>query len=337
MKKLIAVLALILAPASAFAHHGGVSLAFGPGSPIETNSPLTLPDGGFVAGLRVEQVGWKQFSRDETGAAKTDNATSATFMNANFSYGFTPALMGTFIVPYYIKRQETLGSNEGMADIKMQLTYGFHYDPETGFSRNTDKDTAVSLEAQKNRTWLSVSAMTSIPNGEYNRKRNRETVPDTGMQTGFGAPAYTLGMAAAHTVGPVTLNLDLGADYFMARSDESGDTTQYGTEYRANLAGVYEIYGNTNSFLSKLDGVLELNFLHLDHDRLNSVPDTGSGGDILYLSPGARFSFPSLQNANLGILCKFPVWTSLNDSKVNAQGSEGVEKFRLISTLSFYF
>jgi hypothetical protein len=337
MKKLIAICALLLTPVSAFAHHGGVSLAFGPGSPIETNSPLTLPEGGFVTGLRVEQVDWKKFSFDDTGAAKTDNATSATFINANFSYGFTSALMGTFTVPYYIKRQETFGTNEGMADIKLQLTYGFHHDPETGFSRNTDKDTAVSMEAHKNRTWFSVSSLMSIPNGDHNKIRSGETVPDTGMQTGFGAPAFTLGIAAARTVGPITLNTDVGADFFTARSDSSGNTLQYGSELRANLAGVYELYGNTNSFLSKMDGILEMNFLHLDHDRVNSINDAGSGGDILYLSPGLRFSFPSLQNANLGILCKFPVWTSLNDQKVNAQGSEGVENFRLISTLSFYF
>lgn len=337
MKKMIAALVLALVPASAFAHHGGVTLAFGPGSPVETGSPLTLPDGGFVTGFRIEQVDWKKFSRNADGTPKNDNATNHTFMNANISYGFTPALTGTLIVPYYIKRQETLGSNEGLSDIKLQLTYGFHHDPETGFSRNTDKDSAVSLELQKNRTWFSVSSMMSMPSGDHNKIRPGETEPDTGMQPGFGAPSFTLGMAAARAIGPVTLNAEVGADFFMPRSDSSGNDLQYGSEFRANLAGVYELYGNDNSFLSKLDGILELNFLHIDHDRINGVNDAGSGGDILYLTPGLRFSFPNIQNANLGVAVKLPVWTSLNDSKVNAQGSEGVENYRLVSTLSFYF
>lgn len=337
MKKLIAVLALLLSPLSAWAHHGGVSLAFGPGSPIETNSPLTLPEGGFVAGLRVEQVDWHKFSHNADGTPKNDNKTNFTFMNANFSYGFTPALMGTFIVPYYIKRQETLGTNEGMADVKLQLTYGFHYDPGTGFSRNTSSDSAISMESQKDRTRLSVSMTGTIPNGDHNKTRSLDNGhPDRGMQPGFGAPAFTLGAAAARTVGPVTLNADVGADIFMPRSDQDGNF-QYGSELRANLAGVYELYGNTNSFMSKLDGIFEMNFLHLDHDRANGVNVAGSGGNVLYLSPGVRFSFPTIQNANLGILCKFPVWTNLNDKKVKAQGSEGVENFRLISTISFYF
>lgn len=317
--------------APAYAHHGGVSLAFGPGSPIETNSSLTMPEGGFVAGLRGEQVAWKKFGE------KADNATSATFLNANFSFGFSPALMGTLIVPYYVKRQESLGMNQGLADVKLQLTYAFHYDPEKGFSRNGANDTAVSMETQKDRTWFTVLISNSIPNGDYVKIRPGDHGhPDRGMQTGFGGPSYTLGATAAKTLGMVTFNGEAGFDIFAPRNDQDG-LFQYGTETRLNLAGIYEFYGNNAGFLSKLDGDLEFNFLHLDRDRANGVVDRESGGNILYLSPGMRFSFPSLQNGNLGVLCKIPVWKHLNDTEVNAQGSEGVEKYRLITTLSFYF
>ncbi|MDP2971267.1 MAG: hypothetical protein Q8P64_18965, partial [Deltaproteobacteria bacterium] len=62
MKWIVAVLSfsILLFPLPAMAHHGGVSLALGPGSPIETNSPLTLPQGGFVLSSRIEQVEWKK-------------------------------------------------------------------------------------------------------------------------------------------------------------------------------------------------------------------------------------------------------------------------------------
>jgi hypothetical protein len=224
-----------------------------------------------------------------------------------------------------------------MADIKLGLTYGFHYDPGAGFSRNTINDTAVSIESQKDRTSFALSLLGSIPNGDHEKTRPLDSGhPDRGMQPGFGAPSYSLGMSAARLIGSVTLNAEVAADFFMPRSDQDGNF-QYGSELKANLAGVYELYGNTDSFLSKLDGILELNFLHLDHDRVDGKKDMGSGGDILYLSPGLRFSFPKIQNANLGVLFKIPVWTKLNDAKVNAQGSEGTENFRMISTLSFYF
>jgi len=327
MKKLVVAVALLLAPASAFAHHGGVTLAFGPGSPMDTNSPLTLPEGGVVAGLRVEQVQWQKVQNPE-------DKSSFTFMNVNLSYGFTPALSGTLVLPYYIKRTEDNGENKGMADIKFQLTYGFHYDPQTGFSRNTAGDSAVSMDSQINRTWLGLSAMMSIPNGDYNKALDDGTV-DPGMQTGFGAPSYTFGLTAARVFGPVTLNGELSTDFFQSRNE--GDTTfQFGSELRGNLAAVSELYANDKNFISKADGILELNYLHLERDRENGKGQEATGGNVLYLSPGFRLSLPSLQNANLGLLVKVPVWKKLNEQG-QQQGAEGLEQYRLISTLSFYF
>jgi hypothetical protein len=236
--------------------------------------------------------------------------------------------MGTVIVPYYIKRQDGFGENEGLADIKLQGTYGFHYDPGVGFSRNRAEDTAVTLEGKK-RIYMAVSFMMSLPTGAYHKQLGGDV--DPAMQPGFGAPSYTLNVSAARAFGSLTLNADLGSDFFTAR-----ENFQFGTELRANLAGVYELYGNTSSFLSKLDGILELNFLHLERDQENGVGVEASGGNILYLSPGVRLSFPSLQNANLGVLVKLPVWKNLKEQD-QQQGSEGLEKYRLIVTLSFYF
>jgi len=328
MNKLLAAIALLLAPASAFAHHGGVTLAFGPGSPIETNSPMTLPEGGFVAGLRAEQVEWQKVHNPE-------DKSSFTFFNVNLSYGFTPSLTGTLILPYYIKRTDGIGENKGLADIKGQLTYGFHYDPGSGFARNSASDLAVSMDERPGRTWLALSAMLSIPTGNYNQALDDGSV-DPGMQTGFGAPAYTFSLAAARVFGPITLNSELSADFFTARNN-GPVSFQFGSELRGNLAGVYELYGNTSSdYLSKLDGIVELNYLHLERDKEDGAGQVATGGNILYLSPGVRFSLPALQNANLGLLVKVPIWKDLNEES-QQQGAEGLEKYRLISTLSFYF
>ena len=321
-KKLLLVIVALLVPCTAVAHHGGVSLAFGPGSPIETASPLTLPEGGFVLGFRTEQVEWKQFDWN-----KPDNKTSFTFMNTSMSYGFTPAAMGTFIVPYYIKRQEE-GTNDGLADMKFQFTYGFHQDPGKGFSRNTGEDVAVSIEGTR-RTYITVSFMMGMPTGDFHKKINGTV--DPGMQPGFGAPSYTLGLAAARRFGSFTMNAELSADFFTER-----ENFQFGAEQRVNLAGVYELYGEPKSFVSKLDGILEFNFLHLGRDQENGEGLTATGGDILYLSPGLRFSMPSIQNANLGLSVKLPVWKDLNE-QYQQQGAEGLEKYRVITTLSFFF
>ena len=320
--RMLLVVIALLVPCTALAHHGGVSLAFGPGSPVETGSPLTLPEGGFVTGIRGEQVEWKQFDWN-----KPDNKTSFTFLSANISYGFSPAFMGTFIAPYYIKRQEE-GANEGLADVKIQFAYGFHYDPGIGFSRNSTEDTAVTLEGKK-RIYASVYFLTSIPTGEFHKKINGNV--DPGMQPGFGSPGYTLGINAARAFGPLTLNGELSTDIFAAR-----ENFQFGTESHVNIAGVYELYGEPKSLISKIDGVLEMNFLRLARDQENGEGVTATGGNILYLSPGARFSMPSLHNANLGLLVKVPVWKKLNEQD-QQQGGEGLEKYRAIMTLSLFF
>jgi hypothetical protein len=325
MKKMFALLCGLLltaVPCIALAHHGGVSLAFGPGSPVETGSPLTLPEGGLVTGIRAEQVEWKQFDWN-----KPQNKTSFTFLSANMSYGFSPAFMGTFIAPYYIKRQEE-GANQGLADVKMQFTYGFHFDPGAGFSRNTAEDTAVSLEG-KERIYASVFFLTSIPTGEFHKKINGNV--DPGMQPGFGSPGYALGINAARAFGSWTLNGELSADIFSER-----ENFQFGAESHVNLAVVYELYGEPKSFISKIDGVLEMNFLRLARDQENGEGAPATGGNILYISPGARFSMPSLSNANLGLLVKLPVWKKLNEQDLQ-QGGEGLEKYRAIATLSFFF
>lgn len=327
MKKLIIAVALLLAPTGAFAHHGGVTLAFGPGSPMDTNSPITLPEGALVTGIRVEQVQWQKVHEPE-------DKSSFTFANVNLSYGFTPALTGTLVLPYYIKRTDGIGENSGMADIKFQVNYGFHHDPETGFSRNSASDSAVSMDAQKNRTWLGLSAMMSIPNGNYNKALNDGTV-DPGMQTGFGAPSYTFGLTAAKVFGPVTLNSEVSTDFFQSRN-EGATTWQFGSELRGNLAAVTELYSKDETFISRIDGILELNYLHLERDRADGQGQEATGGNILYLSPGFRFSMPSLQNANLGLMVKVPIWKDLNQENLQ-QGAEGLEQYRVITTLSFYF
>jgi hypothetical protein len=176
---------------------------------------------------------------------------------------------------------------------------------------------------------MALSFMMSMPTGQFHKKINGTV--DPGMQPGFGAPGYTLGFSAAHAFGSLTLNGELSTDIFTAR-----ENFQFGTESHVNVAGVYELYGEPKSFLSKLDGVLELNFLHLARDQESGEGVTASGGNILYLSPGARFSFPSLQNANLGLLVKLPVWKDLNEQD-QQQGGEGLEKYRAIMALSFFF
>ena len=326
MKRIVfsMLLVLLMWPAGASAHHGGVSLAFGPGSPIETQSPLTLPEGGMVVSTRFEQVFWRKFE-----FAEPENKDSFSFFNLGFSYGITPYLTGSLFMPYNIKRQDRLGNTEGVGDLKTTFTLGFHHSPKAGWDLNRAEDTAVTLEGT-GTTYFSLSAGMTFPTGKWKERLGGEI--DPGMQPGFGSPSFTIGLAAARQIwGPFSMVVDTGLDVFSRR-----EGFQFGREWRVNLAGVYEIYGKPEGFVAKWDGILEFNYLNLTRDKENGQGLDATGGNILYITPGFRFSFPSLWNANLGVGVKVPIGHWLNEQS-EQQGGEGLEKVRLITTLSFYF
>ena len=327
MKKLagaILLLALVI-PVNALAHHGGVSLAFGPGSPIETNSPLTLPEGGFVVSTRIEQVDWRSFD-----FAEPANKTEFTFMNAGLSYGFTSYLTGSLFVPYSIKREDTFGSNRGLADLRFQANLGFNHDTAGGFRLNSAEDTAVTLESVP-KTYFGLSLAVTAPTGKSHEVLDGEI--DRAMQPGFRSPSVSVGSSAARMMfnNAFTLVGELSYDIFT-----ESDNFKFGNEFRTNLALVRELYGSPNAFLSKLDGILEFNLLNIGRDEEGGDGQPATGGTMLYISPGMRFTFPKLQNASLGLLVKLPVWKDLNEQS-EQQGAEGLENYRFIATLSFFF
>jgi len=307
------------------AHHGGISLAMGPGSPIETNSPLTLPQGAFVLSLRVEHVEWKKRS-----FAEPTNKDSFTFYNLGLSYGITPYLTGSFFIPYNIKRQDDLGYTKGIGDVKFLFNFGFHYDPSIkGIRLNSAQDTAITLEGAK-KTYLSLFGGVTLPTGKNKKELGGEV--DPGMQPGFGSPSFSLGFSATRQLtGALTLAVDTSYDIFTRE-----DRFKFGNEWRANLAGVYELFGKPEAIIPKIDGILELNLLHISRDEEGREKQRATGGTILYLSPGIRFSFPKPFNGSLGLMLKFPTLKDLNEKK-EQQGAEGLEKVRGIVTLSFYF
>jgi hypothetical protein len=306
------------------AHHGGVSLPFGPGTPIETAAPLILPEGGMVLYGRIEQVEWRKFQ-----FAEPNNKSSFTFSNLGVSYGITPYLTGSFSLPYNIKRQDSFGSNSGIGDIRFSGILGFHHELGKGFELNATKETAISFDEVK-KTFFTFYGGFTLPTGKSKIALGGEV--DPGMQPGFGSPSFTMGLNAGRALfHSMSLVADVSVDIFTKRDD-----FKFGNDFRFNLAGVKELYGKPEKFVSKIDGILELNFLHIDRDEQGGQKLTATGGNILYVTPGMRFSFPKLQSVNLGLALKIPVYRNLNEQD-QQQGAEGLEKYRAIVSLSFFF
>ncbi len=205
---------------------------------------------------------------------------------------------------------------------------GFNYDGK-GVRLNSSRETAITLESPP-KTLFSFYGGFTLPTGKSKVQLGGEVDPT--MQPGFGSPSFTVGFNAARSLlSSMTLIFDTSYDIFTQR-----DNFKFGNEWRVNLAGVYRLYGNPEKFISKIDGILELNFVNLARDWRGGESQPATGGNVLYLSPGLRFFFPKIQNTCLGLLIKIPIFKSLNEQN-QQQGSEGLEKYRAIATLSFIF
>ena len=313
---------IAMLPVVAVAHHGGVSLGYGPGSPIETSTGLTLPQGGFSLILRDEQVEYRQFHW-----AEPENKTAFNFSSLGLGYGFTPYLSAFLYIPGVVKMQDTLGKSYGGGDASVWFYLGGNYDPARGFRLNTQEDTAVSLETSKT-TYFSLNVAASAPTGESHNHDKFGEEFERGMQPGFRSPFVNVGFTVTRQafVQGLTFSGDILYTIFTEKDD-----FKFGNEFRADVAAVYDLWTRRGGL--SLQPILELNFLNVAKDQEYGKGIGNSGGSILYLSPGLRFNFAP---ASLGILFKLPVWKDLNKQS-EQQGAEGLEKFRAIVALSVFF
>lgn len=323
MKKLfatVAATAALLTPV--LAHHGGTSVSQGPGTPIETNTPLTLPKGGTVLFTRAELAKFRKFA-----AFAPENVDSFNFFQLGVSHGLSDFLTATAIVPYNIKSQDNIGTTRGMGDLKFLLTLGMNYSSEEGLQLNGEEDTAVNL-GESNKTYFGITGGFSVPTGRSDVDFGGGV--DGGLQSGFGVPSATLGVSLTKGLSEkFTIAADTGFDWYATQNGGN----RFATEFRANVAGVYELHADQESTFRRLDGILEFNYLNLARDVSTYVPEQGTGGQILYITPGLR---TQIGDYNIGAAVKIPIASALNERSMQ-QGSEGLEQYRLIITASTYF
>lgn len=322
----------VLAPL-AVAHHGvaglGATALEGPGAPIEQSSSATLPAGKLFTYFKLDYADWETYT-----SAKDDEADYSTFWMAGLGYGVTPWLSLYAFLPYHDKVDENdFFNTHGFADVALNATLGFKYDE--GFRRVPEKESLDDLEDWHFTFYAGVTLPTGNPN-----LRDRDGNIDKGKSTGFGEPTFTLGATASKMLDErTTLNLDVSNLWFQEHIYD-GDpahggerfTGQFGDEFRFNTAVIYKLYTNPEERF-RLDGLVELNYLHLGRDREDGVAERGTGGHILYVMPGARAYWDNLSLA-LGV--KLPAWTDLNEED-EQQGAEGKERYRVVFSVSALF
>jgi hypothetical protein len=261
-KKIIFPLSSLLFISNAFAHHGVASLGTagleGPGSPIETSSSATLPEGSFLAYLKLDYAKFKKYT------PQIDNETdSYTFWIYGLGYGVKPYLSVYLFVPYYTKKVEDNSFNtSGFADISIMAVLGFKYDE--GFRLVPKHESLDDLQ-----DWhFTIYGGASLPTGDENVRDAQGNI-DPGMALGFGEPSFTIGFTSTKQfTDNATFVFDTSYLKFLEHTYADGTKYQFGDEFRINTALTYRTYTNEEKKL-RIDTNLELNYLYLERDKNN--------------------------------------------------------------------
>ena len=323
-----ATIALALAglavAAPARAHHGvaAVSVAGpeGPGAAMETTSPLPLPQGMLFTMAKSEYVPFQ----------RSGSATDKTYSSFNLlglGYGLRPWISVYLFQPFNVKAQDGVGRNAARGDPNLMLSFAFKYDQ--GLQVVPEKESLDDLLDWHFSTWVS----STLPIGPTSARDASGSYFAPDMQTGFGAPSPTLGVAAMKQVTDnLTWLADASYQHFFPHTYPF-TRYQFGGETRLNTAAVYRILGSGRF---RLDVCGELNGLHLQRDREQNEagamePLQASGGAILYVAAGVRAYYGPF---TVGLGLKRASLKSLNE-EASQQGSEGLETFRGALTFSY--
>jgi hypothetical protein len=320
-------LALAAVVGPALAHHGvaglGAAGLLGPGAPIEAATSATLPAGGILAYAKLDHARYKTFDPDPN----NPESRYANYWMAGFGYGFRSWLSGYVFLPYHSKVDEDGGFNtHGFADVSLFGQVGFKYDE--GLRLIPENESLDDME-----DWhFTLFGGFTLPTGDPDlRDRNGEI--DPGKSTGFGSPAYSVGLTATRQFSPrLTFNQELSYIGFTENTYDDGNRVRFGQEIRANTALIYRLFTNLERKL-RVDLALEGHYLHLGRDRTNGVDERATGGDMIYALPGVRLYWDRI---SLGLGYKTVIWKDLNEQD-EQQGGEGTEAYRLILTLSALF
>ncbi len=326
-----AAIALTL-PASSFAHHPGGPGNTGSSGPINTISASTLAAGSGVFGIVVDHTNFDPLSDERmieaaeaAEAAGEDHAHIHSMdwlrsTSLNFAYGFTNDLTIAIRLPHVIRDNirethedeiEDLGNSSGVGDLSLLTQWRF--------LQNSGFEAAV-LGGFK------------APTGKTNEKNAEGETFDAEFQPGSGSWDGLFGLALTNRYQ--LWSFDASVLYTVVtegtQDTDLGDRFNYGfaISYRAfgepphtHADGTVETHG------PGVDLILELNGEWHDKQSEGGEDDANSGGHVLYLAPGVRYTND-----------KFSAFTSVGLPIVNdLNGTQAEPDWRLLAgaTLGF--
>jgi hypothetical protein len=320
---------------SAAADHAALNLGGSAGSPINTESALTLPAGRWSLGWRSEYVNQGRLS--DARLADTElHSTDGLWVNALVAaYGISDDFTIALRLPY-IQRFNAREADHDHADA------GDHGHDEEGLGGSIvdlgDPDGLGDatlfgqyrwFRAADDRTHLALLAGIKAPTGETGRHGGGERL-ETEFQPGSGSWDSLLGVAATHIRGALSWDASL----LYAFVNSGAQSTNLGDVFSYDLAASYRLGGDRPPSPYDLerdhnwDLVMELNGEWRDREQIRGEHQADTGGNLIYLSPGVRY----LHRAgwSLALALGVPVIQDLNGTQVEPD-------YRVVSTLHVAF
>jgi hypothetical protein len=308
----------LLTSAPALADHPVAGGTVSGSGPIITASADTIPAGMLAGGLQLgvtrpdayTDAELIAFAGQHVHAHTTDYNLRAA---ASLAYGLTGHLTLSANLPF-IRRDdlreghhshsggtasntvEELGSVSGVGDLSLLAQYIAAHDHEQGW-------------------FVSLLGGIKVPTGSTHQTDLSGDRLETEHQPGTGSWDPLLGLAASKSWGDASLH----GSAFYQLSTEGAQDTRLGDRLSLNAAVVYNLSGATDHHDEAGDHaheghaawavMLETNYEHEGRQEIGGVVDAESGSDVLWLSPGVRFTAPAGWSA--GISAGLPVWQDI--------------------------
>ena len=300
------------------------TLGFGPGlaGPIVTVSAVPLPKHRLAFDLRQELIRFDEFSDEQLlqFAAEEREVHSVGWLltpSLGLAYGLSDDLTLGLRLPFVYRQgirevhheeTETLGDPNGLGDLTAFGQYRFLHRPERALQA------ALLFGLQ-------------MPTGVDDRQTGEGEPFETAHQPGSGSWDPLFGLALTRQRQPVSC--DVNVLYHLAtegsRKTDLGDSLLYNAalSWRLPETGHSHRGEDHHSHLA-WDLILEANGEYRRKEEVAGVSNPESGGNLLYLSPGARLTAEGGLTASLSV--GIPVWEDLN-------GKQSEPEYRLLFTV----
>ena len=288
---------------AALADHGSLGFGIGTASPILTQTGVTLPVGMWAGGVIT------QFTR-------FDSASDAKLLDLGNTYGDVHSVKSLLIPSAFAAYGVTDNLTLGIRFAGVQR-FGLRSPSEHGeiinqgnpggfggvslfsqyrFFKSADNLNHLSLVVALKTASGATHVQGLSHNGEYERL-------ETHAQPSGGAWNPAVGFSYTRAMGKVSF--DSSILYTLAT--KGAQKTDLGDLFDYNIALSYAFVGMARNNLfagsnnSPWTGVLELNGTWQDRQRTAGLADPNSGSNIVYVSPGIRYSGGKNWNTALSI------------------------------------